>query len=159
MKGDRGREHAVTAKSLVRLSGIALLLSGILVTVGFFLHPHDSAGANGRLWLAAHIVIMSGGFLNLLGVMGLYLASATRTKSTGLIGFLLSAAGLVLYLGKLYWSGFIYPLVVANDAELIRLYGLTPGSEPVEPVVKAVFYLGPVLFAVGYAALGFSLLR
>ena len=149
----------MTPKSLVKLSGIALLLSGILATVGFSIHPHDSAGSNHAIWLGAHVLVMSGGVLNLLGLVGLYLVSAAPLGLVGLFGFLLTAVSLVLYLGKLYWSAFIYPLVTARDADFIWSYGFNPGSDPVDPVVRIVFYLGPILFAIGYALLGLSLLR
>jgi hypothetical protein len=144
---------------LVRLSGVALLLSGILATIGFSVHPHDANGSNRGWWLAAHVAVMGGGFLNLLGLVGLYLASATRIGGAGLLGFLLAAASLVLYLGKLYWSAFIYPLVATHDPQFVRSYGLNPGADPVDLVVRIVFYLGPVLFATGYAVLGLGLAK
>ena len=126
------------AKTLVKWSGVALLLSGVLATIGFSMHPHDAAGSNRAAWLVAHVVIMSGGFLNLLGLVGLYLVSATRVGLAGLFAFLLAAVSLVLYLGKLYWSAFIYPLVSAHDPEFIRAHGFGPGSDPVEPVVSSI---------------------
>jgi hypothetical protein len=144
--------------ALARLAGVALLASGVLATVGFSIHPHEP-GANLALWVGAHVAILSGGFLNLLGLAGLYLLSAPRLGGAGLAGFVLAAVSLVLYLGKLYWSGFIYPLVTAQHPEFIRAYGFIPGTDPVDPVVKAVFYLGPILFAAGYTLLGISLLK
>ena len=90
--------------------------------------------------------------------MGLHLVSAASTELAGLVGFLLTVVGLVLDLGKLYWSAFIYPLVAARDANFVRAAGFTPGPDPVDLVVRTVFYLGPVLFAIGYSALGSSLL-
>lgn len=146
-------------ETLLRLSGLALLLSGVLATIGFSVHPHDAAGSSHTMWLVAHVVVMSGALLNLLGLVGLYLRWAGRLGLTGLLAFVLTTISLVLYLGKLYWSGFLYPLVIAHDADFIRDYGFNPGSEPVDPVVKVVFYLGPILFALGYALLGLGLLR
>jgi hypothetical protein len=128
----------VTTETLVKLSGLALLSRGILATIGFSLHPHDAAGSNYPRWLVAHVAVMSGALLNLLGLVGLYLRSATRLGLTGFIGFLLTTNSLVLYLGKLYWSGFLYPLVIAHDAVFIREFGFNPGSDPVDPVVKVV---------------------
>jgi hypothetical protein len=157
--GQDEEDRDLTPKSLVKLSGVALLLSGILAIVGFSVHPHDSASSNHGIWLGAHVLVMSGGLLNLLGLVGLYLVSAAQLGSTGLFGFLFAAVSLVLYLGKLYWSAFIYPLVMARDAEFIRSYGFTPGSDPVDPIVRIVFYLGPILFAIGYALLGLGLLK
>ena len=145
--------------SLVRSSGIALVLSGILATVGFALHPHDSTGSNHVIWVCAHVLIMGGGVLNLLGLVGLYLVSAALLGGIGLLAFLLAGVSLVLYLGKLYWSAFIYPLVAAWDPSFLRSHGFGPGSDPVDPIVRVVFFLGPILFAIGYGILGTSLLR
>lgn len=149
----------MTIKTLIRLGGLALLASGILATLGFSIHPHDSTGSNHGIWVVAHVVVMSGFWLNLLGLIALYLVSASRLGWSGLLGFLLAAASLVLYLGKLYWSGFIYPLIVVQDADFLHSYGFNPGANPVDPVVRAVFYLGPILFAAGYSLLGLSLAR
>jgi hypothetical protein len=149
----------VTLNTLIRLGGLALLTSGILTTLGFLIHPHDSAGSNHGTWVGAHVVIISGGFLNLLGLVALYLVWARRLGPAALLGFLLAAASLVLYSGKLYWSGFIYPLVIAQNADFIRSYGFNPGADPVDPIVRMVFNLGPILFAVGYSLLGMSLIR
>ena len=66
---------------------------------------------------------------------------------------------LFLYLGKFYWSAFIYPLVIAQHPKFISEYGFNPGSDPVDPIVRMVFYLGPILFAVGFTILGLALLR
>ena len=49
--------------------------------------------------------------------------------------------------------------MIGHDAKFIREYGFYPGSDPVDPVVKTVFYLGPILFATGYALLGLGLLK
>lgn len=149
----------MTPGSLVKLGGIALLLSGIMATVGFSVHPHDPEGSSRALWLGAHVLVMAGSVLNLLGLVGLYLVSAARLGLVGLLGFLLAAVSLVLYFGKLYWSAFLYPLVSARDADFIRSHGLNPGSDPVDPVVRVVFSLGPILFASGYALLGLGLVR
>ncbi len=65
----------------------------------------------------------------------------------------------MLYLGKLYWSAFIYPLVAAWDTSFLRSHGFGPGSDPIDPIVRTVFYLGPILLAIGYALLGAGLLR
>jgi len=123
------------------------------------MHPHDSADVNQGMWLCAHLLIMTGGVLNLFGLVGMYLVWADQLGVTGLFGFLAAAVSLVLYLGKLGWSAFIYPLVASRDADFIRSHGLNPGSDPVDPAIRIVFYLGPILFAIGYAGLGLSLLR
>ncbi len=149
----------MTSESLVKVTGIALILSGVLATIGFSLHPHDSTGSNQVLWVGAHTLVMAGFLMGLLGLAGLYGVTSSRVGILGFIGFLLATVSLVLYLGKLYWSAFIYPLVIERHPEFIRTFGFIPGSDPVDPVVKTVFYLGPILFAAGYTLFGIGLLR
>lgn len=145
--------------TLIKLSGIGLLSSGFLVALGFSIHPHDPLGANFAGWIAGHILIIAGFSASLLGLFGLYAVVARKTGLAGLIGFLLAAISLILYLGKLYWSGFIYPLVIAEHPAFIEAFGFTPGAQPVDPLVRAVFYLGPLVFAAGYTLLGAAMLR
>ncbi|HYD94379.1 MAG TPA: hypothetical protein VEC01_03560 [Noviherbaspirillum sp.] len=149
----------MTSSHLVRLAGAALVASGILVTLGFSTHPHDALGANRLLWVGSHAIILLGFAAGLLGLCGLYGVAAPATGGAALAGFLLAQASLILYLGKLYWSGFIYPLVAARHPDFIAQSGFNPGAQPVDPVLKAVFYLGPLLFGAGYALLGRELLK
>ena len=137
----RGKRIDLTSESLVKVTGIALILSGVLATIGFSLHPHDSTGPNQVLWVGAHTLVMAGILMGLLGLAGLYGVTSSRVGILGFIGFLLATVSLVLYLGKLYWSAFIYPLVIERHPEFIRTFGFIPGSDPVDPVVKTVFYL------------------
>ncbi len=149
----------MTTERLIKLAGVALIGSGILATIGFSVHPHDSSGSNHVMWLFGHILIVLGFLMNFLGLVGLYSATAKNVGAFGFGGFLVACVSLVLYLGKLYWSGFIYPLVIAQHPEFISEYGFNPGSDPADPVVRMVFYLGPILFAVGYAVFGLALLK
>ena len=49
--------------------------------------------------------------------------------------------------------------MAAWDPSFLRSHGFGPGSHPVDPIVRVVFFLGPILFATGYGLLGTSLLR
>ena len=146
-------------KEIIKLAGIGLIASGFLVAIGFSLHPHDPLGANHTMWVASHLLIISGFVASLFGLVGLYAVVAGDVGVGGLLGFLLAAVSLILYLGKLYWSGFIYPLVISQHPSFIAEFGFAPGAQPSDPVVKAVFYLGPLLFGVGYTLLGGAVLK
>lgn len=149
----------MTIERLVTLAGAGLIASGVLVTIGFSVHPHDPLGTNHVMWIGSHVLLLAGFAAGLLGLVGLYGVGATGAGVTGLVGFLLASVSLMLYLGKLYWSGFIYPLVVRRHPDLIAEYGLDPGAHPSDPVVRVVFYLGPVLFGIGYTVLGWAVLK
>ena len=57
--------ESMTTETLVKLSGLALRISRILATIGLSVHPHDAARSNHTMWPVAHVVVMSGAFLNL----------------------------------------------------------------------------------------------
>lgn len=109
----------MTAEKLIKLAGMGLVASGVLATIGFSIHPHDPFGANYVTWISGHALILLGFATGLLGLVGLYAAAAKGAGAAGLVGFLLASVSLILYLGKLYWSGFIYPLVISQNPDFI----------------------------------------
>ena len=151
--------EAMTNRDIIKLAGFGLIASGFLVAIGFSVHPHDPLDANHGMWIGSHIVIISGFLASLFGLVGLYAVVAKDVGMGGLLGFVLAAISLFLYLGKLYWSGFIYPLVLTHHPGFIADFGFAPGAQPSDPIVRAVFYLGPILFGAGYSFLGGAMLK
>lgn len=146
-------------EKLMKTAGWSLIASGILVTLGFSIHPHDPIGANYVPWIFGHVLILLGFAAALFGLIGLYGVLAEGAGLTGAAGFLLASISLILDIGKLYWSGFIYPLVIDQHPDFIVEHGLDPGSRPTDPVVEFLFYLGPILFGLGYTLLGWVVLK
>lgn len=81
--------------TLIVISGLALLLGGILWLVTSIIHPnnHEPTATASRFWHTA----LGGQALSYLllvpGVVGLYVAQADSLGVTGLIGFLLALLG------------------------------------------------------------------
>ena len=149
----------ITHSTLERLAGYALISTGILATLGFLIHPHQSTGQNHTMWVVGHIFIILGLLTNMIGVFGLYVSKAKSVGLIGLIGFLIIVISLALYIGKLYWSGFIYPLVIADHPEFIETHGFGPGSEPQDSIIRIIYYSGAISFAIGHFMLGVALLK
>jgi hypothetical protein len=134
----------MTTEKLVKLVGIGLTASGVLATIGFSIHPHDPLGANYVPWIGGHVLIFLGFMAGFLGLVGLYGVVAKAVGVAGFIGFLLASMSITLYLGKLYWSGFIYPLVIEQYPSFIADQGLEPGSHPSDVAVRSIFYLARI---------------
>jgi len=149
----------ITHNKLVLLAGYALISTGVLATLGFLIHPHQSTEQNHTMWVVGHIFIILGLLTNMIGVFGLYVSKAKSIGLIGLIGFLIIVISLALYIGKLYWSGFIYPLVIAEHPEFIESHGFGPGSEPQDIIIRIIYFSGAISFAIGHLMLGVALLR
>jgi hypothetical protein len=81
----------MSAVTLLRLSGVALMVALALVLIGGLLHPQserlvDTVGSNTTLSHALFAVAFA---LVLLGLPGLYAALADRAGIVGLVGFVL----------------------------------------------------------------------
>ncbi len=145
--------------NIKKAAGFCLIGTGLFAVTGFILHPHDSSSNNQIAWLIGHSFIFLALVLNLIG---LTFVTSIEHKSLGLLGlfgFVLLGLGLSMYIGKLYWSGLLYPLVLAESPDLIARVGLGPGSVPKAPTVRFVYNSGAILFSLGHLLFGTALLR
>ena len=142
-----------------KISGLCLIGTGILATLGFLIHPHDATSQNQVMWMIGHLLIMTSLLANSIGITGLYFSNSEKLGKLGLVGFVISVFSLSLYIGKLYWSGFIYPMVVQEHPEFIEALGFGPGSEPKDLNLKIVYFSGAFSFVLGHLLLGSALLR
>jgi hypothetical protein len=115
------------APTLLRLSGIALMLALPLVIVGGLLHPrtHERADIASSSQALSHVIFAVAFALVLLGLPGLYAAHADRSGVVGLVGvvamMLFSAYHVYLLL---YEAGPVSAM--SNDAAAERLFA--PGG-------------------------------
>ena len=142
-----------------KISGFCLIGTGVFATLGFLIHPHYATSQNQIMWMVGHLLIIASLLVNSIGLTGLYFSSSEKLGKLGLIGFLLTIFSLSLYIGKLYWSGFIYPMVLLEHPEFIETFGFGPGSEPKDLNLKIVFFSGAFLFVLGHLFLGSAVLR
>ncbi len=145
--------------NIERISGFCLIGTGVFATLGFLLHPHDATSQNQVMWMIGHLLIITSLLANSIGITGLYFSNSEKLGGLGLAGFLITVFSLSLYIGKLYWSGFIYPMVVQEHPEFIEAFGFGPGSEPKDFNLKIVFFSGAFSFVLGHLFLGGALLK
>ena len=139
----------------MRLSGILLLLGGLLVAFSWSFHPlePDHHAMQSTRWLIVHGLAGIGLVLSVPGLMGLYIQVAEESGVLGLIGFILAVIGTALYAGAILFIEvatlpFIAALPIAEE-----LFTATP------PAFMAVFAATFITFALGFVLLGIATLR
>lgn len=113
----------VAVSTLLRLSGVALVLALPLSIPGYVIHPrtHELADVLGSSTSLSHGIVALGWALVLLGLPGLYTSHAVRTGLIGLTGFVLMilfAAYHVFLL--LYEAGPV--AIIANEPGVDQLF-------------------------------------
>ncbi len=88
----------MSSATLFRLSGLSLLLGGLLHLIYLFAHPHSSGLAYyaDPATALSHLVGFASASLILLGLPGLYARQAERAGILGLVGTLLVFFGLAM---------------------------------------------------------------
>ena len=145
--------------NIEKAAGYCFIGTGLFAVTGFALHPHDSTPDNQIAWLIGHSLIFCGLVLNLVGLSWVFASEHEDLGKLGLGGFVFAAFGLSMYIGKLYWSGLLYPFVLDASPDLVTRVGLGPGSAPKALLVKVVYNAGAILFSVGHLMLGIAMLR
>lgn len=141
---------------LVRWSGMALIVSGVVTAVATLFHPmsDDPAAMASAVWPPVHILIGVGITIALFGLMGLYARQAENAGVLGLIGFIMAFSGAALLAGAiLFLEGFVLPTLASDSASR----GLVEMSGPLStgPIIIA-FLLTGVDFAVGFVLFGIA---
>ena len=106
--------------SPVRLSGVALILGGILLAVHLFTHPAGELAkyASEPTWVPSHAIGAAAYLLIPLGLMGLYARQADRMGWLGLIALVLTFVGATLSAGaSLFLSVVIVPFLATRGLD------------------------------------------
>jgi hypothetical protein len=142
----------MSSRTLYRLSGISLLIGGLLTALGvipiFFIG--DAPGST----IAASIALLRvlGGMLIVLGLPGMYARQAERAGLLGLVGFLLTLFYiLILGVAGDTINAFVMPFLASQAPALLK------GPQPSGLI--AFFIVGGLLGFVGGILLGIATLR
>ena len=129
----------MSSTTLYRLSGIVLLIGGVLAIIGAMLEAPSAPGT--PLWIPGTWFSLGGSLLILLGWPGLYLRQADKAGRLGLLGFVLSfLAFLVLGIGFGTIDTFVSQ-VLAGEASMPALLGF-------ELLGALLLVIGPLLFGI-----------
>ena len=146
---DQETRGAVSPATLLRLSGLAVMLSVPFTLVGLVIHPPSEEVANvlNPLYAPAHLIELVGWALLLLGLPGLYARQAARAGRLGLVSFPLLMLYVAYGIYILVYEGWVTPLLASEPATqgLIGLDGpLAHGAGALGPVAGAAILAFPL---------------
>jgi hypothetical protein len=152
----------MSSTSLIRWSGVALLLSGALIAVPIVFHPSyaDPQALMRPAWLPVHTALTIAAILGLFGLVGLYSRLRERSGWFGLIGFVLIFTGTALFVAVLSIESFVLPALASSASGQMLLDPAGPlFSGPLNVfllLTSGIFSLGCLLFCVSILRSGIS---
>lgn len=139
----------VTTK-LIKWSGLASVLAGVLYAFAALIHPagEDVASILMPAWVPAHILGAASAIFMLFGFVGLYARQAEKAGWVGLTGFVLVFVGSAFLMAEEFQSVVFSPIAAVKAPTLIE-ESTNSGSIPVFGLVFLVsFALGFILFGI-----------
>ena len=150
---------ALTAKQLIRWSGLVNILAGILYALETLLHPaRDIAklaaitqqSVLGASWHVSHTLGIAAGLLGLIGLIGLYIRQFDKLGWLGLAGFVTALIGTAMLAGSLVPDAYVFPALGSRAATAALL--TVPGPFGAYWVFVAasglLFVLGTAIFSI-----------
>ena len=142
----------MSTSSLIRLAGLAALISGVLAAIGDVLglvvDLENVQSATTAGYAVVFMLYLLSTALLLLGLVGLYTSQSEAVGILGLVGFLVAFLGTVLLAGALWFELFITPALATEAPELLEAELGLPG-----------FILMLLFGAVGWVLFGVATLR
>jgi hypothetical protein len=143
---------SVSTGALVRLSGIAAILAGVLIAFFPILHPnHDSAGYVNPIWIPVHYLPAVSMILAVFGLFGLLARQLVAAGRLGVVGCVVAVVGSELIITGTQVEAFIIPFVGVHAPQLLQ------GPPP--PGWPEAGMLGFLVLTIGYVVLGIATFR
>ena len=149
------------AEKVIRWSGLALALGGVIAVLFWILHPEESVLlTNPAGYQAEHILDVIGLMLIVPGLAGLYARLVNHTGWLGFAGFLIILASLLIMMGisvvdVLIWPSIarVHPdLILSSEGEFIQSSG--PFAATISLIVPFA-----MIGALGFVLLGIAIWR
>jgi hypothetical protein len=139
----------ISAATLYRLSGLALLIAGLLQVAGWLMHPPGERLVDllSPLQQASHVVLFVSWLFALLGLPGLYARQASRAGLLGLIGFVATILAAAYHCYLLLYEAYPAVWLARNEStgDLIATGGpLAHGAEALGPFAAATVLAFPL---------------
>jgi hypothetical protein len=144
--------HRLSPSSLIRASGLATIVGGVLFALFPLLHPDHSAEAYASaIWVPVHMMPNVGAILVLFGLVGLLVRQLSRAGLLGIVGFVLAFVGTASFVMGAMIEAFIIPYMGLQNPEIV--------DGPPPPGVGEAFLIIGVLFGLGHVVLGIATYR
>ena len=142
----------MSSSNLIRLAGLAALISGVLAAIGDLLRlvvdVEDPGSATTASYAIVFLLYLISTALLLLGLVGFYTSQSQAAGIVGFVGFLVAFLGTVLLAGALWFELFITPALATEAPGLLEAELGLPG-----------FILMLLFGAVGWVLFGVATLR
>lgn len=143
----------MATQKLIRWSGLALLVAGILWLLSIFHPPATLDGMLAPAWGPAHYVTAVASVFLVFGLIGLYAYQVEKVGWLGLIAFILTLTANAMLTSAELFGGALAPTLAANPATQSLV-----NSQQAGPFVM-VFGVITVLGLVGNILLGIAIMR
>ena len=149
------------SEKIIRWSGLALALGGVIAVLFWILHPEESALLTDPSgYQTEHILDFLGLMLLIPGFVGLYARLVNRASWLGLAGFLLTLSALLVMMGISVVDMLIWPAIARIQPDLI----LTSEGEFIQttgPFAATISLIVPfaMIGALGFVLLGIAIWR
>jgi hypothetical protein len=147
------------ARSLVRWSGVSLILGGACLAAFLLLHPYGMvAGAHTARtlnWLPAHSLHFVGALLTLFGLVGFYIRHMGALGRLGFGAFLVAFAGTAMFVGTGMITALMWPVIAEYSPDFVA----ADGPMFTQPLTRLAIDGTYTVLVIGYLLLGLSILR
>lgn len=150
---------SVTTPGLIRSTGIAAIVAGLMFVVIQPLHPEDVlASVSTDAWAIIHYATLVMLTLFVVGVTGIFARQVGKMGWLGLIGYVVLVIGLVLTAIGTAIEALVQPLVAASDPAFVEGMLAMVHGHPIETDLGAIpllwnaasagFLAGTLLFGI-----------
>lgn len=111
----------VTTTGIIRATGVAAILAGLMFVIIQPLHPDDIlASVTTDAWAVIHFATLAMLTLFVVGVTGIYARQIEKMGWIGLAGYVVLVIGLVLTALGTAIEAFVQPLIASSDPEFVK---------------------------------------
>ncbi|HSK92820.1 MAG TPA: hypothetical protein VLA76_02035 [Candidatus Angelobacter sp.] len=129
----------VTTNGLIRATGVAAILAGLLFVIIQPLHPDDVlASVTTDAWAIIHYATLVMLALFVIGITGIYARQIERIGWIGLAGYIVLVVGLVLTAIGTAIEALVQPLVAASDPGFVEGMLAMVHGDPIQVDLGAI---------------------
>ncbi len=153
----------ITTSKLIRWSGLAAMVAGIIFVVVQTIHPPDIlSSVTTRMWIIVHYLTFTMCLLGLLGITGIYARQVEKAGWLGLTGFLLFAFFYAITAAEIFVEAIILPLLASEAPKYVTGFlGMIDGiaSNVNLGALPLVWQLTGLLYVLGGLLFGIATFR
>ncbi|KKN44895.1 hypothetical protein LCGC14_0688450 [marine sediment metagenome] len=155
----------IMERNFFRITGLANIISAVFLLLFWFLYaillPINEVATNYASlvtdpeWFLVNGLGVIGFILALIGILGIFFKQFGDLTELGMISFLITFVGQVLYNAGIFYETFIWP-VLAKQPNIPNLIDLSNGPIYGNPVFFMMLILAGSIYAIGFLIFGYS---